>query len=336
MSSKYDKLAAKGVRGKKAHQQKANEVEAKSAKLQRKLVEPQLLDPARYRAQKNQGQYLPQAANQVGDWLRTGEEDSDLQILKEIQDKGKSEFGYINAPTEKLIDFYKGKKAQEGNMRITRLGAFLIDPKDPSTQARAYEILPDLKNYPEEYHLRNIEIQETIRTWLRDGNISGKDDLILLDHIIRDDFVIETGPLWDPKGLFMSEVQAATGDFFAGLPAAVQRGLWNPRRHGQDAAAKSLEWQRKLKGMLLKRVMPGFREWDLQTIIDWMIKTRTSPVTNDNTDSSYRDWFFGSGKGNQKGIAEPGNGFWNPQYPNYLSENDSSLAASLAKTITPP
>jgi hypothetical protein len=315
MSSKYAKLTAKGSKGRKGHQAKADANEAKSAKLQKKLVEPQLLDPARYKVQRDQGQFYPQAANGLGDWYRTGKEDDEMQILQEIQSgengtPGKSKYGQIMAPTEKLISYYQGKKAQEGNVRLHRLGAFMIDPKNPATQERAYEIMPDLKKYPEEYHLRNIEIQETIRTWLRDGQISGMDDLILLDHIIRDDFVIEYGPLWDPKGLIQAEVAADVG-FLDMLPAAIQRGLWNPRRHGQDDAVRELRWQRNLKAKLLKRVLAGFRDWDLANIVDWMVVHRTSQVTGADTDNSYVNWFENDVKNRAYANGYPQN--WNPE-----------------------
>jgi hypothetical protein len=293
MSSRYEKVVSKGVKDKKSHQAKANEREAKSSKLQRKLVEPQLLDAPRYIQQKGKKEVYPQAANEIADWVRTSEKDTRLDMLKKIQTdtKGNTEYGKLMANPDMIIDAYTEKKNQEANWRLTKLGALLINERRPETQARAYEIMPDLKNYPEEYHLRNIEIQETIRTWFRDGQISGMDDLILLDHVIRDEFIIEMGPLWDPKGLIIDSVVTG-GKFLDGLPTFIQRGLWNPRRHASANAKKDSmqELQRGVKAMLLKRVLPGFEDWKLEDIQRWMIEHRISPVTNKDTTDSGK-WF---------------------------------------------
>lgn len=124
--------------GRQSHMGRVHASDRLSEKFDKRLEKPQLLDARLYKQQtegENEAlrQNFPTAALGVGHWYRSTPEATDLEILREINNKtgGKSEYGQIMAPTEKLIRAAKDIKAQEENASLLQFGQFLIDSKRP-------------------------------------------------------------------------------------------------------------------------------------------------------------------------------------------------------------
>lgn len=135
-------------------------------------------------------------------------------------------------------------------------------------------MFPELKDYPEEYHQENLAIQEALRTMLRDGVISGKDDNALIAHIVRDDFILPIWPLWDPEGLVLRQATTSRTIFEMHL-ARADMGLFNPRKWGVQSlnlTDEQLRFQRKLKGLILRRLYPGLQDQSDDELLKFMMK----------------------------------------------------------------
>ena len=149
------------------------------------------------------------------------------------------------------------------------------------------EIYPEFRSVPEEHHRTQLAIQEALRTILRDGKIRGRDDNALIAKIIRDDFVIPVFPAWDPNGVFLSGMEP----FNRLTRKGIKMGLFNPRQWGNGPenysngdGSTSATLQRKIKRLILRRVYPGLRKADDDTID--ILMTRFSSVTRKPTDNS--------------------------------------------------
>lgn len=114
---------------------------------------------------------------------------------------------------------------------------------------------------------------------LRDGTLNEKDDLMLLKKITSPDFELPMFPVWDPEGMLIKQAGKAS-NFLEMLPTYIIRGLWNPRRLALNPSeAKRIgEFQNSLKAKILKRMLPGLRDWTDEQVSEHFLKDRRSPL----------------------------------------------------------
>ncbi len=196
-----------------------------------------------------------------GRWTRPDPRDEDFMLRKQIINPvtGASQYGVVHADGSEIIEYFKDKKAQEEQKTLWAMGSYLIDPARPETQERAFSIFPELRTYPDAYHWENVQMQEALRTMLRDGQINGQEDHILVMNLIRDDTRLPLFPAWDPDGVL---IKKSEDDFFENYSKFVARGLFNPAQHavGAHDRKEGIALQRRLKRMILRRLYPGLRK----------------------------------------------------------------------------
>jgi len=247
----------------KNHRERVSAMNARVSRLQRKTLPPQILDKERYQVERTgdiTGKYH-QPGYEVGHWVKPDPRDTDMKIRRELINNnpaGSTPFGIMTAGQE-VVDYLKEKKDQESYWEELRLAGYLIDSDKPDTQDHAFNVFPELKEVPEQYHVQNLAIQEALRTLLRDGRIAGKDDNSLIYHIIRPDFQLPIFPAWDPEGLIIGDQQLKS-ELLALQYANAKAGLFSPRNWGIKDASRQMEAvQKKIKMMLLRRLYPGLK-----------------------------------------------------------------------------
>jgi hypothetical protein len=265
-----------------AHRSAVEGTQERSRRLQRKTLPPQVLDHTRAAIQQKAGitdNRYPQAGYEVGHWVQPDERDTDMKMRTELigtgNTTGGTPFGVMTAGQE-VIDYLKAKKDQEEYWYELKLAGYLIDEKRPETQDNAFGIFPELREVPEQYHTQNLAMQEAIRTMLRDGKISGKEDNSLIAHIIREDYVLPIFPAWDPEGLIVGSEQLKP-ELLKLQYVNASKGIFSPRKWGVDAKAAMEDIQKKIKIMLLKRLYPGLRDQSDVDIFRSLI-VRQSPL----------------------------------------------------------
>jgi hypothetical protein len=308
-SAASKKILATKRTGAKTHMGKVNQADNYAQTFDKRLMKPQILDKKFYDKQianvnkaNNKDAVYPTAALGIGHWVRPDRRDTDFEIRRQLLqtggDKGpdgvSTPYGQMTAGNE-VIDYLKDKKKQEEYWYQLKLGSYLIDPKRPETQERAYEMFPELKDYPEQYHGENLALQESIRTMLRDGKLGGQDDNALIAHIMRADFELPLFPVWDPEGIIIKDA-AKAGNYFQMLEGYVKRGLFNPRRWGVNEADVPADrdravFQKMMKAALLKRLYPGLRDWTMEELTSHFLDYKDSPVTNDAVGNNVQDFF---------------------------------------------
>jgi len=268
-----------------AHRSAVEGTQERSRRLQRKTLPPQVLDHTRAAIQQKDGiteNRYPQAGYEVGHWVQPDERDTDMKMRTELigsSTSGATPFGVMTAGQE-VIDYLKAKKDQEEYWYELKLAGYLIDEKRPETQDNAFGIFPELREVPEQYHTQNLAMQEAIRTMLRDGKISGKEDNSLIAHIIREDYVLPIFPAWDPEGLIVGS-ETLKPELLKMQYLNASKGIFSPRQWGVDAQAAMDTIQKKIKIMLLKRLYPGLRDQKDDDIFRSLI-VRQSPLELDD------------------------------------------------------
>jgi hypothetical protein len=257
------------------HQRRANETDRRAEQVDLATKAPATLLPEDPTNLITKSGNYPVSASLVGHWLRPSQKDTDLEIRRNLILRG-DEAKSANTPYgqlmvgDELIDYMKEKKIQQENLAELQLGAYLIDPQRPETQKKAYSILPELRDYPQEYHLQNVAIQEALRMMLVEGEIGGKEDLAVIRHIIRDDYMLPLFPLWDPEGIMIqsSPLGSQIARIFKDHSARMGRGLFSPRNWGVNNVEEDefLALNRSIKVMILKRLFPGLRDQPIDVI----------------------------------------------------------------------
>jgi hypothetical protein len=248
------------------HTARVKSVNKLAKKNQKKFLEPQLLDPHRYERERTSEKNGPGryniASGMVGHWVEPDSRDTKMAIKSQLA-KDDRQMGQVMA-TDEDVEYIKSKKDQEYYWSSLRLGQYLIDPERPETQDHAFAVLPELKDYPDQYHRDNLAIQEALRTMLRDGKLGGLEDHELIMKIIRPDFELPIFPVWDPKGLVLTgeaDLRTAFQAYLdSGIESAVDRGFFSPRQWGVDTQQEASALQEKLKFMILRRLYPGLRD----------------------------------------------------------------------------
>jgi len=165
-----------------------------------------ILDTGRLNREKDAG-HIPIAALQQGPWIQPDSRDTRMEVRRKLlqESKGKATpWGQMTAGDE-VVDYVLDRKLKEENWNHLRFGAYLIDSKKPDSQDFAFSVLPELREYPEYSHAKDLAFQEALRLMIRDGKVGGRDDLALLYEMIKPDFVIPENPLWDPTGIIMEK-----------------------------------------------------------------------------------------------------------------------------------
>lgn len=286
----------------KGHKEKVRSSANKSRTLDNKLSQPQVLDPQRLERENkekfdkqtdyHQKYNYPVAAGMVGHWVRPDPRDTEMQVRREaakmsgIGNGAITPWGIQSAPDD-LGNWLMQKKEQEEYWQQLKLASYLIDSKNPATQDPVYTIFPELRDYPEQVHTQNLQVQEALRTMLRDGTVRGKEDNMLVYKLIQDDFILPMWPIWDPNGLILDQVYRSD-DFWNWQTKAIQRGFFNPRKwHTGDMSgdANYVKMQRNIKKMILKRLYPGLRDADDTTMDNFI--NNISAASGYNTEPGY-------------------------------------------------
>lgn len=179
----------------------------------------------------------------------------------------------------------KRKKGNEQYVHTLRTANLLIDPEDPSTQEKAYELFGELRDYPEEYHTQNLAMQEALRTMLRDGTIGGREDHDFIVELMREDRHLPLWPVWDPKGIIMMEAAEASGqDFLNSVQLYWKRGLFNPRTWKVDKTQVK-GFEQKVKAVILRRLYRGAKRYTDEQLME-LFQTKRSPFTGKEVDDN--------------------------------------------------
>jgi hypothetical protein len=250
------------------------------------------------------------SAYHTGDFMKRDPRDTDYAIKRELIEAGKkvnpqaggaiTPFGLVMADRED-INYLKSKKEQEANLRMAQFGEYLINEKDPSTQAHAYAILPQLKTKPEQWYSGWIAEQIALYHILLDGRINSEEDLAFIYKITRADYVIPTTCAWDPHGVLKAkdDDDPAVGKMFGRNQKGISHGLFSMRQWGLEGLtaeaqtnlydnygqmAGATEEQFRIKCKILKRLMPGLKDKKTKEIKE--IIMMNSPVTGEPADQS--------------------------------------------------
>jgi len=205
------------------------------------------------REQLLQGRFIPQ-----------DEKDTDMKLLKDVQNnENRTPFGTVSVDPKMLIDYYKTKKNQKDYTELLELGSLMIDEKDPSSQKRAYSVLPELEKIPEAFFQEQFAFQASIYQMLRDGQVRGREDLETLKFLLRKDVMLPLTPLWDLNGFIIKSIEG-TKDWKAFQLAKTQKGYFNPFKWTADSLDNTVpqalqKVQLLAKTVILKRLLPGLR-----------------------------------------------------------------------------
>ena len=237
---------------------------------------------------------FPIGALQYGHWAHGDSRDTEMQLRKQLIEaggkdgNGNTPFGNLSVGAD-VLQYMKDKKDQEEYLRTLSTAVYLIDPTDPKSQAHAYSIFPELRQVPEDYHLSDVAMQEALRTILRDGQVKGKDDHLLLMKVCGPDYVLPTHALWDPQGFFseLTRDSPVVSTLVTTNDSSYSFGLFNPRNWGTSTDAvkklKENQQQKRLKCMILKRCYPYFHKMNLNEVekVYDDVLFKVSPVTNE-------------------------------------------------------
>lgn len=261
--------AQRQTRGPGGHKKKVSSAASRAKTMEDKLMmKPSLLRPeVNFPAPTNQGTDYDVANTYVGHWTRGSDADERMKAQRELlkagnQQNGVTPWGVVNVDPNTAIDWLKEKKNQQEYLLEAQLGTFLVDPKRPETQDKAFSMFPELKEYPDAHFHNTLAMQEALRTMLRDGVVGSKEDHAMILEMVREDYALPVFPAWDPEGQILGHTLAtsSTVDSLLGMQAL---GLFNPRRHGVDSSRMSTaakNFNRRLKVMILKRLYPGLRD----------------------------------------------------------------------------
>ena len=275
--------------------EKASRIANEQRRIQKNTGPGVIINPEETAAITTKGLY-PAVYGSGGQWTSPNKKDTDILIRRQLLSEGKADnavtpFGLMTAGQE-VIDYLKEKKEQENYYLTTQLATYLVDPQRPETQEKAFLVAPELREVPEKQHERDLAIQEALRVMLRDGQIRGPEDHLLIMEICKDQYVLPAYPLWDPQGLIIQGLNGLDRDTFYQM--TVIRGIFNPITFGTmgapgDDAFK--EAQRKVKAMILKRLYPGLKDKSVNDIIANIIEKRNSPIQTGAIDNDYYGLF---------------------------------------------
>ncbi len=203
-----------------------------------------------------------------GKWVKSNPAvDDELALREEYQNLGKKPFGELIADT-KLFDALQDKKSKEEYLQYLKLGQQLVDPKDPLSQQRAFQVVPELKSVPEEQFDEDLAMQEWIRLLLRDGASIGPEDHKRLLALMQPDVIIPTSPVWDLDGSF-TKLAGWSGILSFGdtkIPFISGEVIFRPTSWAINTKKLNTYTMNLIpvKVALLRRVYPGCRAMDLK------------------------------------------------------------------------
>jgi len=195
---------------------------------------------------------------------------------------GLTPWGQMYTTGEEELRWLQEKKNQEVLNQEMKLGSYLIDEKRPESQDRAFELYPELKEYPESYRNQNLYMQEALATILRDGKLTNREDNRFLQFIFRPDTELPLTPLWDPEGVMLAGA-VKQPSFLKALPEYLKLGLFSPRKYSASELEANKILQQKIKIMIARRVYPGLRDKEDDYIIKDVLSNR-SPLAMGGVD----------------------------------------------------
>lgn len=258
-----------------------------------------------------------------GKWVQPGPYDDEMQMREDYKDHYDGKWGKLVLSDSKLFDALDEKKSKEEYLQYLKLGHKLVDPNDPLSQQRAFQVVPELKSIPEEQFDEDVAFQEWIRILLRDGTILGAEDHKRMMTLMRPEVIIPTAPIWDLDGSFSTLASLKNIKIEDAIIKQVTgEVIFNPTPWAIDK--KKLTGYLKelipVKIALLKRVYPGCRAMAKEKAPDdadisdmpflgmdsdpaikskldaWyydVFYIKKSVITNKATDNNYWKWWTG-------------------------------------------
>jgi hypothetical protein len=197
-----------------------------------------------------------------------------MQMRHDYKDSGEP-LGAMGAD-DRVFQYWDQKRDQEQYMRYLALAQLMIDPNDPTSQERAYLIVPELREVPESYHTEQLALQETLRAMLLDGQIRSPQDHALVMHLLQPDTVLPMYPTWDPQGIIVEQVKS---EFEKMYGTYIAQGLWDPKRWDHLEKTERDKYtntaQKKIKAFILKRLYQSIRTAPLSTAEELVEKFQT-------------------------------------------------------------
>jgi hypothetical protein len=202
-------------------------------------------------------------------WVKPGPLDDEMVLRQEYQKDHKGTLGELVLTDDKFFNALEDKKAKEEYLQYLKVGQQLVDPEDPLSQQRAFQIVPELKSLPEEQFDEDLAFQEWIRLLLRDGATMGPEDHKRMMTLMRPEVIIPTGPVWDLDGSFSAlTVWSKSLPMSQNpIPKVSSEVIFNPSQWAIKDKDKLNQYLKQLipvKMALLRRVYPGCRAMDKQ------------------------------------------------------------------------
>lgn len=171
-----------------------------------------------------------------------------------------------------LIEFAQRQKWKQDEFAKLSFARHLVDSRDPNSQEYAYQLVPQLRDMPEEAYEEMLGIQTALRIMLRDGKLHGKEDFELLYRILDEDFEIPLTPVWDETGQILGQSGVLAKHIAYLRTNGYQEGLFwrysfGPDGHrnyvkgrGDSAESQAMKkLQDEIKVMLVQRLIPNLR-----------------------------------------------------------------------------
>lgn len=250
---------------------------------------------------------FPVQGQLVAKWVEpiSRETADELSFFRDVPHNSK-EWGTKIAPIEKLAQIKRDALQKQEQLQLLQLGSQLIDQQFPETQEHAFAVLPELKTAPEEYMQSAVVEQMAIWYILRTGIIRGKKDLELIFLILRGDYDLPVGPLWDPGSFVSSALSDAfpevyktgEGDLIEMLAklnegdqkqSMLSQTLFGPIQNGGAGEAKE-KFNAAMKVVIAKRVFPNLRRRKNEEVLDFI-----HHIMNRDSFSYFEDAFYTTG-----------------------------------------
>jgi hypothetical protein len=219
---------------------------------------------------------LPQTVFHTGHFIPHDPEDTKMKTLSGIVNSqtGATPFGMVSADPNQLVSYVQGKADKQARMDELRTAEYLIDPKDPRTIKKLYELFPELEKVPEAWYTDYQTLQWTLRDLLQYGEINSREHHNLVMYICSPGFKIPTYPAWDPMGAII-ETTANQKTWREYLQQGNKVSRFNPFQYASEGVGADkfeIEFQKQIKGAIIRRLYPACREMNNDEIEQHVIK----------------------------------------------------------------
>lgn len=223
---------------------------------------------------------LPQTVFHTGHFIPHDPEDTKMQTLSGMVDgrSGATPYGLVTADPNQLVGYVQNKADKQARMDELRTAEYLVDPKDPRTIKKLYELFPELEKVPEAWYTDYQTLQWTLRDLLQYGEINSREHHNLVMFICSPGFKIPVYPAWDPMGALI-ETTGTQKTWREMVSAGQKVSRFNPFRYNSDGVSSGTvddNFQKEIKGAIIRRLYPACREMDNDEIEQHVMKKMQS------------------------------------------------------------